>query len=119
MRRPHFINRRRFFRLRFPKNALLHATINGNAYRVVEIAEASMIVDHDGELDSGNDGICLGTIVWSNEKSSSFIGEVGRLSAYGRVIWEIQGIEMQDVIGEQRRLLQRFPGLRESQRQSA
>ena len=100
-------NRRRVFRLRLPDDAMLSALINGQTYNVIEVAEFSIVVTTD---EVNNElGVCEGTLRWSNGSSTSFSGEIGRLGQLGRVIWNVSGIQMKDVIGEQRRLLLRYP----------
>lgn len=107
MKRNEGSNRRRVFRLRLPDDALLSASINGQTYEVIEIAEFSLVVTAR-EVESQTD--CFGgAIRWSDGTSSEFTGESGRLSQLGRVIWNVKGIQMRDVIGEQRRMISRFP----------
>lgn len=96
-------NRRRVFRLHLPADSRLTVRIDGQEYQAVEVAEYSLVVD---TVDVASEsGICQGEVVWSDGRQSEFRGEIGRLKGKRRVIWKIQGIEMQDVISEQRRLL--------------
>jgi len=107
IRRPHIKNRRRVFRLRLPAGSLLKATVNGKEYAVVEVSEFAFVVANE-EVES-LEGECRGTIHWYDDQSSEFTGEVGRLSESGRVIWNVHGISMSDMVKAQRQLIQRFP----------
>lgn len=102
-------NRRRVFRLKLPPGEELKAVINGQAYSVVEVAEFSLMVDCE-EVQS-TDGKCSGTIYWSDESESEFRGEIGRLNGNQRVVVNIRGISMPDVIGQQRRMLLKYPAI--------
>ena len=104
-------NRRRVFRLRFPNNAMLQATIGGLSYEVSEIAELSIWVTAN-HVENDN-GICTGVVHWSNGVRTPFTGELGRYREGGRIIVNVKGISMHDVIGEQRRLIARYPILKD------
>ncbi len=105
--RPHFQNRRRVFRLRIPADALLDATVNGKAYKVVEVSEFGLVVSSN-EIEN-IDGQCEGVIRWSDGRTTKFTGEVGRLSDFGRVIWKVNGVPMSDIVRAQRQQILRFP----------
>lgn len=100
-------NRRRVFRLRFPSCAMLQATIGNQPYEVLELAEFSLWVTAP-DVPNLN-GICTGILTWSDGNQSSFVGEVGPRKNGGRIICNIQGIRMNDVVSEQRRLIAKFP----------
>lgn len=100
-------NRRRVFRLRFPDSATLKATIGGREYEVMEIAEFSMLLNAVSVKTTA--GKCEGTIVWSDSRKLDFVGCVGPIYDQERlVIWKINGITMEDIISEQRRLLKKY-----------
>lgn len=100
-------NRRRVFRLRLPSKSLLKATIDGNVYDVVEVAEYSVWVTTKDVGDTN--GICKGILHWSNGETSKFTGNPGPIRDNGRIILNVTGIAMQDIVGEQRRLIIRYP----------
>jgi len=104
-------NRRRRFRVQLPPNLMLKATLNGIAYDVIEVAELSMVVTAQHVINE--DGVCTGTIEFSDGRIQEISGQVGRLSHLGRVIYEIEGITAPDVVKEQRRLLRKFPTVRD------
>ena len=100
-------NRRRVFRLRLPANEFLLATIGGELHEVVEVSELSLwvaapYVKHDR-------GICEGIVHWTSGEDSRFTGVLGRFRAGGRIIKNVKGISMKHVIAEQRRLIAKFP----------
>ena len=103
-------NDRRRFRVQFPPGSMLKAIINGLEYDVVEVAELSIVVTAKNVLNQGR--ICVGTITWSDGRHQEFTGNTGRLSDLGRVIDEIRGISVQEILREQRRLLRKFPRLK-------
>ena len=100
-------NRRRVFRLRLPRHSLLKATIEGDDYEVLEVAEFSVLVNASDVANKN--GKCKGTVFWSDGSQSEFTGEIGRLNGEHRVIVGVRGIMMSDVIGEQRRILRLNP----------
>jgi hypothetical protein len=100
-------NRRRFFRLCLPEDALLQATICGQPYDIQGVAEKSMWVTAR-EVKSFN-GFCSGFIYWSDGTRSGFSGDLGEVKEGGRIILNIEGISMNDVVGETRRMLAKFP----------
>ncbi len=105
-------NRRSRFRLRMPRGAMLSVAIDAAAYDVIEIAEHSIVVTSKYVINK--DGICSGEITWSDDTTSIFTGEVGRLSERGRVIFKVQGISTAKVLNEQRKLLKSFPAIVEN-----
>lgn len=108
-------NRRRVFRLRLPENEPLRVTIGEQEYEVVEVAELSMVLSTVSVSDDVS-GKFQGAIEWSDSKSLEFTGEVGPThDGEHLVIWKVQGITMEDVISEQRRLLRKYPLLHDSQ----
>lgn len=117
--KPHFstanlngVNRRRFFRLRLPVGSPLSLDVGGQVYRVLEVAEQSFVIARlDDEVFSG---VCAGSLAWSDGSISDVQGDYGRVTPLGQVVWNVSGIEMPDVIGEQRRILARFSQVRES-----
>ncbi len=112
IRRPHFQNRRRVFRLRFPSDSLLTATINSREYELIEVSEFGLVVTSEDIpcVEGQSEGQCEGTIHWNDGRSTKFTGELGRLSDFGRVIWKVQGISMSDIVKAQRELIVRYPG---------
>ena len=108
IRRPHFKNRRRVFRLRLPSDSLLTANINSREYEVIEVSEFGLVVT--SEDVPSVEGECEGVIKWSDGRTTKFTGEIGRVSAFGRVIWKIRGISMSDMVKAQRQLILRYPG---------
>lgn len=98
---------RRVFRLKLPSEDMLKAVINDQVYLVQEVAEYSLwltVPDIVGCRDAVS-----GTVIWNNGEESQFQGEVGRINKGARVIWNVTGIGMQDVVREQRRLLAKYP----------
>lgn len=107
-------NRRRVFRLRLPENAPLRVTIGEQEYEVVEVAELSMKLSTVSVTDVS--GKFQGSIEWSDSNCLEFTGEIGPSHDGERlVIWKVQGITMEDVISEQRRLLRKYPAVHDSQ----
>ncbi len=107
-------NRRRVFRLRFPSSATLKATIGGREYQVIEVAEFSMLLSAVSVKNVS--GECEGTIEWSDTQALDFSGRIGPLYDDDRlVIWKVEGITMEDIIAEQRRLLRKYSILNGSQ----
>ncbi|MFK7765608.1 MAG: hypothetical protein AB8B55_00095 [Mariniblastus sp.] len=100
-------NQRRVFRLRLPNDCLLQAQIAEKNYDVVEVSEFGIVVSSDSVEDVS--GRFDGVITWSDGTNSVFNGELGRLSDCGRVIWKVTGIEMSNVVKEQRRILATYP----------
>jgi hypothetical protein len=104
-------NRREVFRLRLPSNGMLQATIGGQLYQIIEVSELSLWV---AAAHVKNEcGICSGVMHWSNGEDSRFTGEIGHFRAGGRIICNVKGIRMKHVIAEQRRLLTKFPIVRD------
>lgn len=109
-------NRRRVFRLRLPEDSMLRVKIGEQEYEVLEVAELSLLLSTVSVSDVS--GKFQGSIEWSDSKSLEFTGEIGPTYDGERlVIWKVQGITMEDVISEQRRLLRKYPLLHESQDQ--
>ncbi len=106
-KRPHILNRRRVFRLRLPLDCRLKATIGGQPFQVIEVSEFSFVVTQN-DVGLADHGACSGTIVWNDNRSSEFTGAVGRVASHGRVIWNVEGILMSDIVSEQRRLVTRY-----------
>ena len=100
-------NRRRFFRLRLPWDAHLQANICGQSYDVQEVAEKSMWLTAR-EVKSFN-GFCSGFLYWSDGTRTGFSGDVGQVKEGGRLILNIKGISMHEIVGETRRVIARFP----------
>ena len=100
-------NRRQYFRLRLPDEALLKANICGQTYDVQEVAEKSVWVTVQ-EVKSFN-GFCSGFIYWSDGSQSGFSGDLGDVKEGGRLILNIKGISMHDVVGETRRMIAKYP----------
>ena len=100
-------NRRRRFRVRLPADSTLAATINGLNYDIIEVAELSIVVTAMWVVNEN--GICAGSIRWSDGRVRQFTGELGRVSRLGRVIKNIKGFTAEDILKEQRRLLRKFP----------
>lgn len=100
-------NRRRVFRLRLPSNGMLQATIGGKLYQIMEVSELSLWIA--ASQVKNECGICSGIIHWNTGEHSRFTGEIGHFRAGGRIICNVKGIRMKHVIAEQRRLIARFP----------
>lgn len=100
-------NRREFYRLRLPEDAMLKATIFGQSCDVIEVAELSLCVTAR-DVKSFN-GHCAGVVYWSDGSRSEFSGEVGHLTHLGRSILNIQGIATREIVNETRRVIVRFP----------
>lgn len=100
-------NRRERFRVRLPADSMLEATINGLNYDVVEVAEFSIVVTATQVINKN--GVCTGSIQWSDGHLAKFAGVLGRISEQGRVIENIAGFSTPDILKEQRRLLKKFP----------
>jgi hypothetical protein len=100
-------NRRRRYRLRFPEDAMLKATIQGQPYKVIEVAEHSLCIKSRNVKNL--DGHCAGIIYWSDGTETEFIGEVGERVNLGRLILNVQGITTSHIVAETRRLIVRYP----------
>ena len=107
MNRSHDRNRREFFRLRLPDQAKLKANICGQTYDVNELSEKSICIVAQ-EVKSFN-GFCSGFIYWSDGQKTAFTGNVGQSTDNGRIILNIKGIDMSEVVSETRRIAARFP----------
>jgi len=101
------INRRRFFRLRLPEDAMLKATIFGQTYDVIEVAELSLCVTSRNVRHRSRH--CKGVVYWSDGSGSDFTGELGHRNHSGRAILNVQGITTKDIVNETRRLIARYP----------
>ena len=86
---------------------MLKANICGQTYHVKEISEQGICLDSE-EVKSFN-GFCSGFIYWSNGEKSAFTGDADRNTPNGRVIVNIKGIDMREVVSETRRVAARFP----------
>ncbi len=115
MNSSNFDNRRRFFRLAFPPGEELATWIEGSEYLVNEISERTLRFTK--AYIPNKRGICRGILQWSNGNIVFFRGLTGPLNGNFRVIIDVLGIEMQDVIREQRRLLAKYPTIKEDSRE--
>lgn len=106
-RLPDAKNRRRVFRLRLPADSMLTVMIGGEVYDVAEISEYSLRVTTQDV--NHEEGVCTGTIRWSDGEESKFTGGLGRIQNHCRVIWKIEGISMHQIVAEQRRLIIKYP----------
>ena len=104
-------NRREFFRLVFPVGEELAAWIDDAEYKVNEISERTIRFTAK-EVPHLN-GKCCGLLTWSDGRVISFEGLIGPLNRNQRVIIDVRGIVMPDIVAEQRRLLTRYPMLKD------
>ncbi len=103
-------NRRRFFRLQFPKGEELVALIMGVEYLVTEISERSLrftVAEIPCQW-----GLCEGVLHWHDGRMTPFQGRNGPVRQSERIIIEVDGIAFADIIREQRRLLAKYPMLK-------
>jgi hypothetical protein len=107
MNRPDGRNHRWCFRLRLPEAAVLKATIFGESFDVIEVAERSLCVTAK-DVKSFN-GHCAGVIKWSDGSHSNFTGDVGHGTQQGRLIFNVKGVTTRDIVNETRRVIVRFP----------
>lgn len=102
--------RRRAFRLRIPKGERLITSIDDVDHVVLEVSEYGLVIDA-AEVESV-DGICHGAIHWDAKNRSAFEGSVGGFAKGGRVIENVIGITMHDMVRLQRKLMKRYPAVR-------
>ena len=103
-------NRRQFFRLVLPPGEELVTWIGDSEHLVNEISERSL--RFTTPYVPNTRGVCEGLIQWSDGRITYFRGLIGPLNQSFRVIIDVFGIMMQDVIREQRRLLAKYPMLK-------
>lgn len=85
----------------------LIATIENTDYVLCEVSEFGLVVD---AVDVDHvDGVCHGIIHWGHKRRSQFKGTVGRCAKGGRVIENVTGITIREVLQLQRELLRRYP----------
>ena len=105
-------DQREYFRLYLPPGEELSVRIEGHVYKVDEISEQSVriVLGANQYLPHFK----RASIRWSDHRISYFSGELGPFrSRSRRLIVNIRGIGMNDIIKEQRRLLAKYPLLRE------
>ena len=107
-------DRRATFRLRLPRQEKLIATIADVEHIVLEISEQSVVVDA-AEVPNRN-GVCTGVIHWDDEHSSTFQGTLGVPALGGRLIKDVTGITMRDMVRQQRKLIRLYPSVRQRRR---
>ena len=107
-------DRRATFRLRLPRQQQLIAKIANIDHVVLEISEQSIVVDAT-EVPNRN-GICTGVICWDDEHRSEFRGRLWVPALGGRVIKNVTGITLRDMVRQQRKLIRLYPAVRERSR---
>ena len=103
-------DRRATFRLRLPKQEKLIATIGHIDHVVLEISEQSLVVDAT-EVPN-RQGVCTGVVYWDEEHSSEFKGRLWGPALGGRIIKNVTGITMRDMVRQQRKLIRLYPAVR-------
>ncbi len=101
--------RRRAFRLRMPKGERLIASIDGVDHVVLEVSEFGLVIEAVNVASV--DGVCQGVIHWDTRSRSEFKGSIGGAAKGGRVIENVIGISMRDMVRLQRELLKRYPAV--------
>ena len=102
---------RRVFRLRIPPTERVIASIGQVDLVVLEISEFGLVVKAI-DVPHHPDGSCRGVIRWDGVHTSDFTGQVGDIAKGGRVIKNVTGITMRDMVRQQRKLINRYPAVR-------
>lgn len=102
MSNQHSINRRQLFRMRLPHRDKLNVVFGGLLFKVVEISERGIRIE--GTSVPNHNGVCRGEITWNDGRTSEIQGIVGRIDGNELVIVQVEGINMSDIVDEQRRV---------------
>lgn len=108
--------RRRVFRLRLPVGATLLAVIGGVKFTVLEVSELSLLLA--AESVPNHEGICRGVIYWTPDERSEFSGTVGATVNNRVIIHDVEGITMSHMVRQQRRVINRYPAIRQLKKSS-
>lgn len=102
--------RRRFFRLPYPRTAQPPLDTNtGDSYKVLEISEKSVVIElQHGKPFQVGEAIC-GKILFHDQESEFIEGTVYRLDERGAVVTLNNSISFHHVMREQSYINNRFP----------
>lgn len=102
--------RRRFFRLSYPTTSRPPFRTSGaSPYRVLEIAENSLLIEQKPDRMLRRGEIITGDVVFHDMTSEHVVGEVFRHDDRGVVILLSKGISLRHVISEQVYIKSKFP----------
>ncbi len=105
-------NKRNFFRVFYPLGVMPTIAIRGWEYSVREFSEQGINVASTDRWEFRvGDGIS-GELVFTNGESEQVMGKIIRISHDSFVIGMVQGITQKRVVSEQRKLMHRFPTVR-------
>lgn len=104
------IQRRRFFRLPYPRTAQPPLrSEDGSSYKVLEISEKSVVLElHRGEPFEVGEAVC-GKIIFHDNQSEYIEGMVYRLDPRGAVVTLNNNISFHNVMREQSYINSHFP----------
>lgn len=102
--------RRRFFRLSYPTTSRPpFRTADSSPYRVLEIAENSLLIEQKPDRLLRRGEVLAGEVVFHDMASEHVVGEVFRHDDRGVVILLSKGISLRHVISEQVYIKSKFP----------
>lgn len=102
--------RRRFFRLSYPTTSRPPFRTSGtNPYKVLEIAENSLLIEQKPDRMLRKGEIIAGEVVFHDMASEHVVGEIFRHDDRGVVILLSKGISLRHVISEQVYIKSKYP----------
>ena len=106
------MSQRNFYRLRFPPSAALKLQTNQGEYRVCELAERGMRIACDESCNLKIGQLLSGSLHLHDGSTITVRGLAQRKDHSELVVTQLEGIELEKMMQEQRFVIQNFPAVR-------
>jgi hypothetical protein len=106
------INKREFYRLRYPIMDRPKLELNGQQFEVTEIAERSLQFVRIVNLTLPLGQEVSGTVTFHDRQTVNIVGKFGRIRHNEGVVVELEGVDLSRMFKEQFYLNAKFPRLK-------